>query len=382
MKRVLLIGLWVVVVAAPLWAQVDVEHRRTLTAQTAFPVSENEEQLGGFGYFWFNENHCPWQDTALRFIFAGIFGDAELSYFLPGDPRTAIGVGGGGGLFLDSIAPYWRGERLTNQQFWGDTVNFRTFINRELAEIPIGDLGKLPVNVRATYAVSGSLYRESDTTEGFTIPNDFLTQTVLAELRFGGIEPGLTATRGAELYLAAESNYRSGFEAFGPTGNLYPAFTSYQRLFGSLGGKIPLKETLLFLRVGGGTGEHLDELSAYKIGGHLLGAEAYSYPLHGYYTREFFATDFGLVNTEFTFPILPRWELHGHFYGDYAVIKQLDVTTGTADRWRNLFGVGAGLSFRTLWNVQTLLTYGYGINAVRDGKTGGHEVGLALEKQF
>jgi hypothetical protein len=319
---------------------------------------------------------------ALRVIFAGVYADAELSYFLPAQPQTAIGIGGGGGVYIDSLTPYRQGERLSHQQFYGDNANARVFINHELAQIPFGDLGKLPVNVRGTYAVTGSFYREADTTKSFTIPDDFLTQTVLAELRFGGIEPGLTARRGAELYLAAEANYRSGFDAFGPTGSPFPAHTTYQRLFGSLGGKIPIKKTILVLRAGGGMGEHVDELSAYKIGGNLTGADAYSYPLHGYYTRELFADDFGLVNTEYIVPLVKSCELAGHLYGDYAVVKEIDVAAGTADQWHSFIGVGTGVSFRTVWDIHALVTYGYGVNAVRNENRGGHEVGLALEKQF
>lgn len=381
MKRLLTIAGWALL-TAPLFAQVDVEHRRTLAVQTAFPVAKGEEQLGGFGYFWFNENQFPATNMALRVIFAGIFGDAELSYFLPAQPQTAIGIGGGGGFYIDSVTPYRQGERLARQQFYGDTATARVFINHELARIPVADLGELPVNVRGTYAVTGSFYREADRTEDFTLPDDFMTQTLLAELRFGGIEPGLAARRGAELYVAAEANYRSGFDAFGPDGALFPAHSEYQRLFGSLGGKLPLKQTLLVVRVAGGLGEQLDELSAYKLGGHLLGADAFSYPLHGYYTREIFADDFALVNAEFIVPLGDRRELAGHLYGDYAVADTFDVTTGRADESHSFIGVGAGLSFRGPWQVRTLITYGYGVNAVRNGDHGGHEIGLALEKSF
>ena len=37
-------------------------------------------------------------------------------------------------------------------------------------------------------------------------------------MRLGGIEPGLTAKRGAELHILADANYRSGFDPFGPNG--------------------------------------------------------------------------------------------------------------------------------------------------------------------
>jgi hypothetical protein len=48
-------------------------------------------------------------------IFAGFFGDTELSYFLPANTNIAIGAGLGGGLYIDSIIPYQDGERLGKQ---------------------------------------------------------------------------------------------------------------------------------------------------------------------------------------------------------------------------------------------------------------------------
>src|SRR2546425_8741469 len=89
-------------VTANVLAQVDIEHRRTITLQTGVSVYQSEEQLGGFGYFWFNEDHFPWTNTALRVIFAGVYVDTELSYYVAGNTNTAVGAGAGGGLYLDS----------------------------------------------------------------------------------------------------------------------------------------------------------------------------------------------------------------------------------------------------------------------------------------
>lgn len=354
--------------------QVDVEHRRTLTLQTGVGVNESEEELSGFGFYWFNQNNYPWTNTALRIIFSGVFVDSELSYFLPANTNTAVGIGGGGGFYVESITPYQNGERLSHSEFNGDSANIRFFLNQT-----IPNPTPLPVNVRGTYILSGAFYRKTDTTQGFTIPDDFLTQTLLAELRLGGIEPGLTAKRGAELYISADANYRSGFDAFGPSTALFPAHSTYERLFGSLGGKIPIAGSVLWARIAGGLGENLDQLSSWKIGGNLVGIEPYGYTLHGYYTREFFASDFGLANIDWTVPILDQNRLSGHLYGDWAVIKPV---APQPREWDNYFGVGAGLGFRAWWDVDVLVSYGYGFNAVRNGDRGGHEVGLALEKKF
>lgn len=378
MKRLWVAAL-LALVTVPSHAQVDVEHRRTLMLQTSFPVIDGHEQISGFGYFWFNENNYPWTNTALRVIFAGVFVDAELSCFLPASPTTAIGVGGGGGFYLDSVVPYRQGNRLSDQQFFGDTADFRVFVNRELTQVPVGDLGSIPLNVRAIYTVVGSFYREDSDTTNFTLPTDFLTQSLSAEVRFGGVEPGLFTRRGAEIYVVAESNYRSGFEAFGPNGGLFPVHDDYQRLFGDVALKLPVGKTTFYIRVGGGLGHDIDELSAYKLGGNLLSVESFATTLHGYYTREIFAKDFVVVNLQCSFPIIEKHNLAGHLYGDFADVNQID---GATRAWHTFTGVGAGVSFRGPWQTDVLISYGYGFDAIRNGDRGAHEAGFALEKNF
>ena len=355
------------------FGQVDIASRRTLILQTSFPL-KGYEQPGAFGFFWFNQYDFPWTNTALRVVVAGVFSDVEFSYVLPANTNIAIGAGLGSGWYIDSVIPYHNGNLLDDQRFYGDVANGRVFINET-----IPNPSPLPLNLRGTYTVTGSFYRKTDTTSGFTIPDNFYTQSLTAEFRYGGIEPGLTARRGAELYLAADANYRSGFEPFGLNGALLPAHTEYQRVYGSLSGKIPVQQTTFYARVGGGMGEHMDELSAYKVGGNLLGVEPFAVTMHGYYTREFFADDFGITNLEVRQQLTEQHDVTVHLYSDWAVIKP--VPPESPD-WNNIFGVGAGLNFRAFGDIDFLISYGYGINAIRRGDHGGHEVGLALEKKL
>jgi len=374
MKKILFIFLILLLVASRGWSQVDTEHRRVLAAQTSFGVVHSDETPSAFGYFWFNENHYPWTNTALRVIFSGIFADGELSCFLPGHPNTAIGIGASGGLYVDSIMPYAAGDLVKEQSFYGDRSDARLFINQTLP-----NAAAIPVNVRATYRLTGAFFRKTSDTKNFDIPNSFVTQSLGTELRIGGIVPGLTATRGAELYLAADANYRTGDNGFGPVGAHFPDQTEYGRLTGALAGKLPVGSTTIFGRLAGGWGENLDQLSAWKLGGNIVGTTVFTYPLHGYYTRELFAADFGLGNLEWIVPIGGRSGLTGHFYGDWAIVKS---PPPAAEDWHNYLGVGAGLGLRGPWQTNWLLSYGYGLNAVRNGDHGGHEIGLALEKDF
>ncbi|MEI6084844.1 MAG: hypothetical protein WCS70_11135 [Verrucomicrobiota bacterium] len=376
MKNLLLL-LCLVVVSHSAFAQVDIEHRRTVTVQAGAAVSQSEEPLSGFGYFWFNENNYPWTNTALRVIYAGVYLDSEFSYFVDGNTNTAIGFGAGGGIYMDGLTPYVNGERLAQQEFNGDDIGGRVFINQT-----IPNPTPLPLNVRASYFISQFYYRTtSSTAKAFTVPSDFYTQTAQAELRFGGIEPGLLSKRGAEFYVAADANYRSGFEQFGQTNA--PAVnghqTDYQHVFASLAAKLPAGPLAVSARFCGGYGNNLDEISAWKLGGNLINVDPFAYTLHGYYLREFYTDQFLMSNLALSVPLCDKHGVALHFYGDWAVARGVPPLARDFD---NYFGVGSGLSFRGPWRTAFLVSYGYGINAVRNGNRGGNEVAIGLEKNF
>lgn len=377
MKKLLCAALLLVVVAGPVSGQVDIEHRRTLSLQTSFAAGPSQERIGGFGFLWFNENNFPWTNTALRVIFAGVYADAELSCFLPCSTNTALGVGLGGGTYVNDIHPYGNGRRLYGQEFDGDVGNARFFINQT-----IPNPTPLPLNVRLSYSPTFQYFHATDNTRAFDRPRDFFTHSFLGEIRFGGIEPGLTKTRGLELYLTAETSHRSGFDAFGPAGAHYPLQRDYQRLFGSLAGKLPAGPVIVSARFAGGAGHNMDVLNAWKLGGNLTGADEYALTLHGYYVRELFADSFYMGNLDIGIPLLANRKLVAHLYCDDAMVKTLDARTGTANDWHNYLGVGAGLGFPAFCGTQVLVTYGYGVNAVRYDRHGGHEIGIALEKNF
>ena len=51
-------------------------------------------------------------------------------------------------------------------------------------------------------------------------------------------------------------------------------------------------------------------------------------------------------------------------------------------RWRDQAGAGVGIGFRTPGGLDWLFSYGYGINAIREGDRGSQEFAVALEKTF
>ena len=377
--RLLLLLVTFVLAGGPALAQVDVESRRTAQFQTGFALAGGPERISPLAYFWFNQNNFPWKGTALRVITAGVFVDSELGWFLPSHPQTAFGGGLAGRFLVDRTAPYVDGGLRAHQQFDSGLASARLFVNREITQVKIGDEGALPLNVRATYEFFRFFFRRASDTHAFVIPADSDLERILGELRLGGIEPGLTSRQGLEVYVAAEAGSRSGFRAFGPLDDPYPDHNRYRRLLVSLSAKIPIGPNTYFARFAGGFGKDLDELTAWRIGGNPVGFETYLYPVHGYYTAEFLAEEFGIANLEW------RHELGGdrHFslrlYADYARISAVPPSDA---RWHGWSGVGAGLSCRLPGGIESLLSYGYGINALRNGSRGGHEIALALEKSF
>lgn len=340
-------------------AQVDVASRRLLSVQSGIGINHSEEAPSAFGLFLFNENHCPWDATALRVIFAGVYGDAELSYFLPAQSNTAVGVGLTGAVWINGVTPYWKGERIEEAEFTGDLAGGRVFVNQTLVNPT-----PLPLNLRATYAVKREWFHATDDTADGIVPAPFTTHTLQAELRWGGVLPGLLAAKALELYVAGDLNYRDR------------ARDDYRRLFAAATVRWPVGTAFVGARLCGGTGADLDELSAWKLGGNLKQLGLYTYTLHGYYTREFIARDFALANLAVSHPLADWRRLTGHLYLDHAIVRLLD------DKWRPFTGLGAGLSCRAWWDTDVLVSYGYGVQAVRDGHRGGHEIALALERRF
>jgi len=377
MKQPFCALLAIALIAGTVRGQVDTEHRRTLILQTSSAVGPSQERLGGFGYFWFNQNHFPWTNTALRVLFAGIYGDAELSCFLPANTNTSLGIGIGGGAYINSFHPYLDGRRYYPAEFDGDIAMARLFINQT-----VPNPTPLPLNLRLTYTPMLQWFHATENTHDFDRPRDFAAHSIQTEVRWGGVEPGLSKHRGIELYLSAETIYRTGFDSFGPSTSHYPVHTNPQRLFGSITAKLPVNPIVFSARLSGGYGHHTDVLSSWKLGGNLQGLDHYSPSLHGYYTRELLAKSFYLANLSVGIPILPNKKLTAFLYCDDAYANLLDPRTGLANDWHNYLGLGTGLAFPAWCNTHVLLTYGYGVNAVRYDHHGGHEIGIAIEKNF
>jgi hypothetical protein len=142
----------------------------------------------------------------------------------------------------------------------------------------------------------------------------------------------------------------------------------------------PKSKQNLFVRAVAGTSVDADRLSAYRLGGFLPLVAEYPLSLPGYFYQEFSAKQFALINASYLVPIAPdqRWDLD--FYGATAAVDYLSGT-GQAGNW--LSGVGAGIMYRSPSDkFKCVLSYGYGINAIRDGNRGASSVSVLIQVDF
>jgi len=88
------------------------------------------------------------------------------------------------------------------------------------------------------------------------------------------------------------------------------------------------------------------------VGGNLLGVEPFTVTVHGYFVREFFASDFGVANLE----VQPA--THPGTCRDCPSLWRLGRREARAARRTRLgeyLGVGAGLSFRAIKDIDWLI---------------------------
>jgi hypothetical protein len=124
-----------------------------------------------------------------------------------------------------------------------------------------------------------------------------------------------------------------------------------------------------------GTTVHADRFDAYRLGGTLPMAAEFPLVLPGYYFEELSTRQFALLDASWSVPIASGFdfELHGGTaYVDY--LSGLDAPGS----WQN--GVGGGIGWTSpngAWQI--LAGYAYGVDALRDGRRGAHNVGVVVQ---
>ena len=120
-----------------------------------------------------------------------------------------------------------------------------------------------------------------------------------------------------------------------------------------------------------------DRFSAYRLGGSLPLMSEFPLSLPGYYFQEISARQFMLVNANYLLPLdkNQRWNLDVN-----ASSAVVDYLPGEEQPGNWLSGVGGGILYRTPSDrFKIIVTYAYGVDAIRSHGRGGQSIGLLMQ---
>jgi hypothetical protein len=334
---------------------------------------EGREPIAAYAFYYHNDPNFYRTNLTLRLAVAPTYVDSELGFVHLLGPRTDLGIGLAGGGFADSYNEIRGGKWIQGESFDGDGAELSASLYHLFNP---GQLIPLNLVVRGTahYVV----YARDETAANFQLPDDGTDFSIRTGLRYGGIEPTLYPDLAMELAAWYEGQFRTDSGSYGFNNDRRVEAVSHL-IWGSaaLSYTWPESKQNLFVRIVAGASVDADRLSAYRMGGLLPLAAEYPLSLPGYYYQEFSARKFALINATYLVPIAPnqRWSVGVN--GATAAIDYLPGT-GQAGNWVN--GVGAGLIYRSPSDkFKCILSYAYGIDAVRASGHGANSVNLLIQ---
>jgi len=140
---------------------------------------------------------------------------------------------------------------------------------------------------------------------------------------------------------------------------------------------LPKSQQSFYVRLTAGTSIDADRFSAYRLGGFLPLISEFPLSLPGYYYQEISAKQFALLNSNYLLPLDPqkRWDLDLN-----ASTAWVDYLPGEEQPGNWLSGVGGGILFHSRSDrLKILLTYAYGIDAIRSHGRGANSIGILLQ---
>ena len=201
----------------------------------------------------------------------------------------------------------------------------------------------------------------------FQLPSDHGDFSVRTGLRWGGIEPTLFPPLAMELSVWYEGHLRSHPGAYGFGGDR--ELNEQSHLFwaeAALAYTLPESRQSFYVRLTAGTSVDADRFSAYRLGGFLPLIAEFPLSLPGYYFQEISARQFVLLNGNYLLPLdkNARWNFDLN-----AASAVVDYLPGESQPGNWLNGVGGGILFRSRSDrLKVMVTYAYGIDAIRDAR--------------
>jgi hypothetical protein len=356
-------------------AQIDPDDRQLL--HLGYNVSfKGHAPIAAYAFYYLNRPEFYRDDLTLRLAVAPVYVDSELGLAHALGPNTDVGFGFAGGGFADSYHEIRSGKFIPDESFdgHGGGGSFSVYHRINPAQ-------RIPLFFVARIGAYYVTYSTTDDTAGrFELPDDYTAGNARIGLRLGGKGPVLFPSVAMELSIWAESLNRgnSGDYGFDEDRNVstsvgrYLAHAHISYAF-DRGDNISLSITA------GDTTES-DRFSAFRLGGVLPLVAEYPLIIPGYYYQELSAKRFVLFDGRYGVPLddAKQWQVYAAV--STAVMRQLRETR-EGGNWHS--GVGGGLVYRTesdMWKVG--LTYGYGIDAVRDGRHGAHVAGMFVQFDF
>jgi len=334
--------------------------------------------FAGYAFYYHNQPDFIKTNLTLRLAVAPVYVDSELGFVNGLGPNTDYAIGLAGGGFGDSYNEIRGGKFIPAESFTGHGGE----ISQSIYHL-FNPQNEIPLNfvLRGTFHYS-TFARSGDTAPDFQLPTDHGEFQIRTGLRFGGIEPTLFPALAMELSVWYQGDFRTGSGKYGsPSFPDYPdEVESHSHLFWSeaaLSYTLPKTRQNIYLRLTAGSSIDADHFSAYRLGGFLPLIAEYPLSLPGYYYQEISARQFVLLNANYLFPLdkEKRWNVNLNW--STAVV---DYLQGEEQPGNWLSGVGTGIQYRTPDDrFKIMLTYAYGIDAIRDNSRGAHSVGLLFQ---
>jgi hypothetical protein len=365
-----------VLAAGPARAQRDPEPRAYVEVGTEAPLKGNAP-LTGYAFFLWNRPHFPEPDQYLRVVVSPTYLLSELvqDHWPFGRHAVSVGLNGGGLRF--GHEEFRHGSYQAEESFWGHG-----------AELPLSYyagtklFALLPLEGQVRVTPAFIVYQRSfDTADRFELPPDTGLFTGRVGLRLGGVPPELLPNVALEASAWYEAVYRTDTGTFGFPERPEPLESLTQRAWGRVAAVVaPAEGHTLDVLVTAGLSRDTDLLSSFRLGSALPFRSEFPLILHGYFVEEVFAKRFWLVNASYRFPAWPGSRaVHLRVSGDIAGVDYVD---GHRLPRKHLRGVGADLSVAVTPRVTVVVGYGYGLDAPRNGRFGGHEAHALVELKF
>ncbi len=357
-------------------AQIDPEHRNLLELGYDQPITGKGPQ-GVYAYYYYNNPDLYNTNVDLRLAIAPAYVDGELGFKQLLSPTTDVGLGLYGGMFGANYYEVRQGRYYQNESFDGSGAGTALSIYQLLNP---GML--IPINVVARAGIRELTYMDtSDTADNFALPSNQTVGYTREGIRIAGKEPVLYPDLGLELSVWFERQWRLDSQEYGfdndrsisPNVNLYWLYAGLNYAWTNSGQKISFAFT-----AGGST--DADQLGAYRLGGVLPLVSEFPLILPGYYYEELTATGFEHFYGAYDVPLIPDHLLDFRLEAATAHVDYLNGYQQTSD-WQT--GVGGGLTFAPKnKSFEIVFRYGYGFNAIRNGKEGGQSIGILFQYNF